>query len=118
MRRWSAEEDRALLAVKLTPHTERFTGASALREIGRKLGRSRLACVTRYERLMRERGHVPGRLWTEEGLWTKVEDDLIRCHLRAAGAAAVQPGTWGAVAGQLGRTAAAVKTRACKLRRQ
>ena len=67
-RRWTREEDAELLTVELTPHTDRWSGASAFREIGRQLGRSRVACRSRYYKLQRERGHVPGRQWTTEGL--------------------------------------------------
>lgn len=115
-RRWTPAEDAALLAVKLTPHTERFSGASALRQLGRQLGRSRVACSTRYERLQRKRGHVRGQ-WTQEGLWSEAEDRIFRRHLAPAGAR-VPHGTWGPVAEQLGRTPAACKTRAHKLRHQ
>ncbi len=103
-----------MLAVELTPHTERFTGTSALRAIGRRLGRSRTACVSRYYKLQRKRGHIPGRQWTTDGLWTEAEDELIRRELVEK---PVQRGTWEIISVRIGRTSKAVATRAHKLRR-
>ena len=54
-RRWTREEDAEVLTVELTPHTDRWSGASAFREIRRQLGRSRVACRSRYYKLQRER---------------------------------------------------------------
>ncbi len=113
-RAWTREEDAALLATRLTPHTERFTGRSALREVARNLGRSRVACVSRYYKLRRERGHIPGRQWTREGLWSPAEDDMIR---RQLGEGRAPDGTWEIVSGRIGRTRKAVTTRACRLRK-
>ena len=91
-RAWTREEDAALLATRLTPHTERFTGRSALREVARNLGRQ----------------------WTREGLWSPAEDDMIR---RQLGEGRAPDGTWEIVSGRIGRTRKAVTTRACRLRK-
>ena len=66
---WTPEEDVALLAIELTPHTERYQGRGAFAVIADRLGRTVQACTDRYRRLMRDGGHVPGQQWTEEGLW-------------------------------------------------
>lgn len=103
-----------LLACGLTPHTERHVGDGHLARAAKALGRSVIACTSRYSRLMRQRGHTGGQ-WTTVGLWTPEQDEVIRAHLRPE---RVPPGTWQHVAELLGRTPGAVSTRAVKLRKQ
>ena len=106
--------DAALLGIELTPHTQRYRGRGAFAVIADRLGKTTQACVDRYRRLMRERGHRGGQ-WTEEGLWTEAEDRLIgrivEDHPRRA-----PDGTWPDLARVLGRTVGAVRLRAWKLR--
>ena len=110
---WTAAEDRELLALRLTPHTERYAGGSAFDGIAARLGVTVQAVRDRYNDLKREAGHKGGQ-WTREGLWTEAEDAAIRAQI-------VNPripnGTWDVIADRLGRTVGAVKTRAAKLRR-
>ena len=113
---WTPAEDRMLLAVKLTPHTERHRGEGAFAQVAARLGRTAGACVSRYDVLVRQRGHTTGRQWTGEGLWGKAEDEAILRALRDAGEDAVPHGTWPDLAGVLGRTVGAVRLRAWKLR--
>ena len=108
--------DAALLAVELTPHTERFAGRSGIREVAARLGKSRVACVSRLYRLMRARGHRPGDQWTTDGLWSPEEDQIILDCMEPSGP--VPPGTWPRVAADLGRTTGAVRVRAFNLRRR
>ena len=108
---WTPEEDALLLATGLTPHTERWTGESRLREVARRLGRTGAACQSRLRRLMRRAGHEGGQ-WTTEGLWTEAEDEVIREAMERD-----RPG-WAFVASDLGRTAGACKVRAYNLRKQ
>ena len=112
---WAPEEDVVLLAAGLTPHTERYAGRSRLREAAHRLGRTRTACVSRLSRLMCARGHVPGKQWTEAGLWTAPEDRLI-ARIVEKHPERVPMGTWPDVARVLGRTVGAVQLRAWKLR--
>ncbi len=108
---WSPEEDRLLLAAGLTPHTERWSGESRLRDVARELGRTETACCTRLNRLMKRAGHAGGQ-WTVEGLWTPEEDAVILEQ-----AASGQP-DWIATGRLLGRTRAACAVRAYNLRKQ
>lgn len=111
---WTPEEDAVLLAAGLTPHTERYAGRSRIREIADALGRTPTACVSRWNRLMRARGHVRGQ-WTEEGLWTQAEDRLI-ARIVEEHPERVPMRTWPDIARVLGRTDGAVQLRAWKLR--
>ena len=107
-RYWTAAEDAAILAAKLTPHTERFNGPDpkeSLTAVAARLGRTVVACSTRRNRLERRRAGRGG-LWTTEGLWTPDEDEL-----------AMSDPPLQHVADELGRTVAAVRTRRCNLRR-
>ena len=113
---WTPEEDVALLAIELTPHTERYQGRGAFAVIADRLGRTVQACTDRYRRLMRDGGHVPGQQWTEEGLWTPEEDAVIERVIRDHPERAPF-GRWPDVAGVLGRTLGAVRLRAWKHRR-
>ena len=110
---WTAEEDKALLAAGLTPHTERWTGESRLRHVAGRLGRTERACCDRLRRLMRRAGHEGGQ-WTTEGLWTEAEDDVIRGEM----AKGIGNADWIATARVLGRTRAACAVRAYNLRKQ
>ena len=112
--RWTEEQDAVLLAIELTPHTERHEGDGALARIGRRLGRTESACRSRYRRLVRHAGHRGGQ-WTEDGLWTASDDAVVRDAI--AGCSRVPDDTWPAVAAQLGRTIGACKTRGSALRR-
>ena len=113
-RRWTPAEDRELLALRVTPHTDRYRGQSAFAEIARRLGVSVQAARDRYNELMRKVGHH-GQ-WTREGLWTPKEDATIRRALDSH-ERQVPWGTWNDVALILGRTPGAVRTRAYNLRR-
>ena len=110
--RWTPDMDAVLMAVKLTPHTERFAGGGgAFAELARRFGIAGGAVRDRYQRLVRAAGHQPGRQWTQEGLWTLEEDDVIRHHMHDD-----RP-DWRSVAAMLGRTKGACSTRAVKLRK-
>ena len=112
-RRWTPEEDALLMAIKLTPHTERFVGGGAFADIAARLGVTEIAARSRYDQLKRKAGHHGGQ-WTDDGLWTEYEDAVIRAQIVYPRAPA---GTWDVIADRLGRTPGAVRTRACKLRR-
>ena len=112
-RRWSSEQDGLLLAVTVTPHTERHAGRSAFADIARQLGVTVDAARCRYHLLKRKAGHRGGQ-WTNEGLWTPREDATIRRALVPDGP--VPSGTWADVGLILGRTPGAVRTRAYNLR--
>ena len=114
-RRWTPQEDARLLRAGLTPHTERYTGRSRLREAAAALGRSYGSCQSRLQRLMRRRGHQGGQ-WTREGLWEPREDCLVALTIEEH-PERVPAGTWPDVAALLGRTVGAVRLRASKLRR-
>ena len=113
-RRWKSDEDRELLSIKLCPHTERHAGDGSFARIAAKFGVTEQTTRDRYDRLARKAGHRGGQ-WTDEGLWTREEDEAIRSAM--AGHRRVPNGTWPEVADALGRTLAAVRTRACALRR-
>ena len=113
-RRWTPEEDALLLDIRLTPHTERYQGRSSLAEVAARIGVTETAAKSRYSLLKRKAGHEGGQ-WTDDGLWTKREDDLIRSQLNPD-AQRVPNGTWDVIANRLGRTPEAVKQRAYKLR--
>ena len=116
---WSDEQIELLMSARLTAHTARYAGPDpeeSLAAVAAKLGRSISACRSKRMKLERERGHTVGDQWTDEGLWTPDEDKVIRDHMAAPGERA-PVGTWPAVALHLGRTPAAVRTRACALRR-
>ena len=105
---WTAAEDAAILAAKLTPHTERFNGPDpkeSLTDVAARLGRTVVACSTRRDRLERRAGRRG--LWTTEGLWTPAQDKI------AMSDPPLEP-----IANKLGRTLAAVRTRRCNLRRR
>ena len=55
---------------------------------------------SRYEKIMRAAGHKAGSQWTEEGLWTKAEDAVIRRFMWD------RP-SWAKVGAMIGRTHAA-----------
>ncbi|WP_419166404.1 hypothetical protein [Candidatus Palauibacter sp.] len=115
-RPWTEEEDDALLAIRLTPFDRRYEGrGGAIDAAARRLGRTRAACLSRYAKLMRSRGHTGGK-WTDEGLWTPEEDDAVRACLTYDGTP-VAPGTWPPIAEDLGRSVHAVRARAVHLRR-
>ena len=106
-RLWTAVEDAAVLAAKLTPHTERFKGPDpeqSLAAVAKRLGRTLIACRTRRYHLARKAGERG--LWTSVGLWTPAEDEIV------LGYPPLKP-----IAQTLGRTLAAVRTRRCNLRR-
>ena len=106
-RYWTAAEDAAILAAKLTPHTERFNGPDpkeSLTAVAARLGRTAIACSTRRDRLERRAGRRG--LWTTVGLWAPDDDEIVMSDRP------LQP-----VADKLGRTLAAVRTRRCNLRR-
>ena len=110
---WTPEGDALLLGAGLTPHTERWRGDGRLAAVAAKTGRTEQACRSRLNRILRDRGHRGGQ-WTDEGLWSADEDDAMRAHLWQK---PVPPGTWPAVAHDLGRTLGAVRTHAANLRR-
>ena len=107
--------DAALLGIELTPHTQRYRGRGAFAVIADRLGKTTQACVDRYNRLMRQRGHKGGQ-WTSVGLWTPAEDRLI-ARIVEEHPGRVPMGTWPDVARVLGRTVGAVQLRAWKLRK-
>ena len=104
--------DRDLLAVRIQPHTERYRGSpSCFSEVAEKYGRTIRACITRYNKLRTKRGQ-----WTDVGLWTPEEDNLILAQIPLYGR--VADGTWVSVAEILtNRTLAAIRVRAWNLRR-
>ena len=114
--RWTAEMDAMLLTCSITPHDQRAYGKAAggLADVAKKFNKTYQAAVDRYHHLRQARG-LRG-LWTRIGLWSEVEDDVIRNHMAAPGERAPL-GTWPEVALHLGRTLGAVRTRACDLRR-
>ena len=114
--RWTADMDVALRACKITPHDHRAYGKDpgGLADVAKKFHKTYQAGVDRYHRLRQARG-LRG-LWTQAGLWTEAEDDAIRDHMGKPGER-VPLGTWPEVALHLDRTARAVRTRACYLRR-
>ena len=103
------------MAIKLTPHTERFVGGGAFADIAARLGVTEIAARSRYHQLKRKAGHHGGQ-WTDDGLWTEYEDAAIGAQL-IPGERRVPDGTWDVIADRLGRTPGAVRARACKLRR-
>ena len=109
---WTAKMDRELLSVRIQPHTERYRGSpSCFSEVAEKYGRTIRACTTRYYKLRTKRGQ-----WTQEGLWTAAEDNLILAQIPPYGR--VADGTWVSVAEILtNRTVAAIRVRAWNLRR-
>ena len=104
--------DRDLLAVRIQPHTERYRGSpSCFSEVAEKYGRTIRACITRYNKLRTKRGQ-----WTQEGLWTAAEDNLILAQIPLYGR--VEDGTWIEMSKILtARTVPAIRTRAYNLRR-
>ena len=108
--------DRDLLAVRIQPHTERYRDdPSCFSEVAKKYGRTIKACTTRYYNLRKRQGEI-GQ-WTDVGLWTPEEDNLILAQIPLYGR--VADGTWVSVAEILtNRTVAAIRTRACNLKRQ
>ena len=109
---WTPEMDKKLLAAGLCPHTERYKwGSGRLRLVAEELGKTEKAAISRMKRLMQKHKHRPG-LWTEEGLWSAAEDDVIRAAIRLG-----MP-RWDLVAELLGRTRGACNTRACNLRKR
>ena len=116
-RLWTAAENAALLAVRLTPHDERHAGGDpveSLAAVATRLSRTESACRSRLYKLKLTAGKRG--LWTKRGLWKPAEDDAIRARMwaRSWGEA---PG-WQEVAEDLGRTEGACKTRACQLRKE
>ena len=113
---WTEEMDAALLTCSITRHDQRAYGKApgGLADVAKKFNKTYQAAVDRYHHLRQARG-LRG-LWTQAGLWTEAEDDVIRNHMPAPGER-VPLGTWPEVALHLGRTAASVRTRACYLRR-
>ena len=80
-------------------------------EVAKKYGRTIRACTTRYNKLRTKRGQ-----WTDVGLWTPEEDNLILAQIPLYGR--VADGTWVSVAEILtNRTLAAIRVRAWNLRR-
>ena len=114
--RWTAEMDAMLLTCSITPHDQRAYGKAAggLADVAKKFGKSYCAAVARFHFLRQARG-LQG-LWTRIGLWSEVEDAVIRNHMPELGQRAPN-GTWPTIAVHLNRTAGAVRTRACDLRR-
>ena len=112
---WADAEDRELLAVVVTPHTERHAGRSAFADIAHKLGVSVDAARCRYHVLKRKARHAGGQ-WTREGLWIPKEDATVLRALPDDGP--VPSGTWIDVGLILGRTPAAVRLRAYNLRKK
>ena len=106
--------DRDLLNVRIQPWTERYRGfPSCFLKVAEKYGRTITACNTRYDKLRVERGQ-----WTDVGLWTTEEDDLILAQISLHGKP-VENGTWADVSEILtNRTVAAICTRACNLKRR
>ena len=111
---WKPAMDRDLLAVRIQPHTERYRGSpSCFSEVAEKYGRTIKACSTRYYKLRTKRGQ-----WTQEGLWTAAEDNLILAQIPLHGKP-VENGTWADVSEILtNRTVPAIRTRACNLKRR
>ena len=109
---WTPEMDQDLKAVRIQPHTERYRGSpSCFSEVAEKYGRTIRACITRYNKLRTKRGQ-----WTDVGLWTPEEDNLILAQIPLYGR--VADGTWVSVAEILtNRTLAAIRVRAWNLRR-
>ena len=110
---WTPEENAALLAAGLTPHTERWTGESRLRKVARRLGRTETASRSRLYRLMQKAGHEGGQ-WTTEGLWTEAEDHVIRGEMVKG----IGNADWISVGARLGRTSRACAVRAYNLRKR
>ena len=93
---WKPAMDRELLSVTIQPHTERYRGSpSCFSEVAEKYGRTIKACSTRYYKLRKRQGEI-GQ-WTDVGLWTPEEDNLILAQIPLYGR--VADGTWVSVAG-------------------
>ena len=108
---WTKDMDRELLAVGITPWTERYKPGGRLAKVAERLGVTEQAASDRLHRLKRKAGHTGGQ-WTTEGLWTEAEDGVIREAMSRD-----RPG-WAFVAADLGRTPAACAVRAYNLRKR
>ena len=110
---WTPEDDTVLLAAGITPWTERYVKGGRLAAVAAQMGRSEQACCDRLNRLMKQAGHEGGQ-WTDEGLWTPEEDDVIRVEM----AKGIGNAIWITVGAMLGRTNRACAVRAYNLRKQ
>ena len=113
---WTAKMDRELLSVTIQPHTERYRGSpSCFSEVAAKYGRTINACITRYYNLRKRQGEIG--FWTDVGLWTPEEDNLIVAQIPLYGRVAY--GTWIQISEILtNRTLAAIRVRAFNLKRR
>ena len=113
---WKPAMDRELLAVRIQPHTERYRGSpSCFSEVAEKYGRTIRACTTRYYNLRKRQGEIG--FWTDVGLWTPEEDNLILAQIPLYGRVAY--GTWIQISEILtNRTLAAIRVRAFNLKRR
>ena len=66
------EEDAAILAAGLTPHTERWTGESRLRKVARRLGQTEVGWP-----VTAQPAHTQRRPVDHQGFWTEAEDNVI-----------------------------------------
>ena len=81
--RWPREEGQTLLAIKLTPYTERYAGESTLAEVAARLGVTEIAAKSRYDRLRRKAGHQ-GSQWTDDGYGPSPSNGFLSSSARVS----------------------------------